>query len=181
MWPFGKNIVEQIKDTFGQNRVSKDLPVQVEEQNGNVILKGEVPTEDHKSLLETIAQTIRGVKNVKTTDLKVQQASAHKTASQSNSQHTQAEIQELRNRSRIAREVLKRLEANAELADDPIAVLQSGHGVVLRGAVDNQHEYNLAVKIAQETPEVESVDSSDLRIDPQAKQKYKSSLQQQSS
>lgn len=180
MWPFGKGIVDQIKDVFGQNKVSRDLPVQVEERNGEVVLKGDVPTEDHKSLLETIAESIKGVRSVRTSDLKVQPASAHQTASQSNPQYTQQEIQELRRRSSIAREVLRRLEANAELKDDPIAVLQSGHGVVLRGAVDSQHEYNLAIKIARETPEVEMVDSTDLSIDPQAKQKYRSSLQQTS-
>ena len=53
MWPFGKGIVDQIKDVLGQNKVSRDLPVQVEERNGEVVLKGDVPTEDHKSLLET--------------------------------------------------------------------------------------------------------------------------------
>ncbi|GEM44603.1 BON domain-containing protein [Deinococcus cellulosilyticus] len=177
MWPFGKGIVEQIKDVLGQNKVSRDLPVQVEERNGEVVLKGDVPTEDHKSLLETIAESIKGVRSVKTSDLKVQSA-ARQTASQSSPQYTQAEIQELRRRSSIAREVLRRLEANGELKDDPIAVLQSGHGVVLKGAVDSQHEYNLAIKIARETPEVEMVDSTDLVIDPQAKQKYRSSLQQ---
>lgn len=179
MWPFGQNIVEQIKDVLGQNKVSRDLPVTVEEQNGNVVLRGEVPSEEHKSLLETIAESIKGVRKVSTGELQVNRSAAQQTASQGQPQHTQQEIQELRMRSQIARAVLRNLEANPELQDDPIAVLQSGHGVVLRGAVDSQHEFNLAIKIAQETQGVTNVDTTDLRIDPEAKVKYSRELQAQ--
>ncbi|NJK43266.1 MAG: LysM peptidoglycan-binding domain-containing protein [Pleurocapsa sp. SU_196_0] len=49
-------------------------------------------------------------------------------------------------------------------------VLQSGSSVVLRGAVDSQHEYNLAVQLAQ-AQGASDVDASDLKIVEGAKAK----------
>ena len=54
--------------------------------------------------------------------------------------------------------------------NNPIAVLQSGDGVVLRGAVDSQHEFNLAVKLAQENG-ANRVMSDELEIVENAKAK----------
>jgi nucleoid-associated protein YgaU len=81
------------------------------------------------------------------------------------------EVRRATESSALAKKVLAALEANGELKDDPIDVLQKGSGVVLRGAVDNQHEFNLAVQLAQGAGAAE-VDTSGLQIREGAKAKY---------
>ena len=75
--------------------------------------------------------------------------------------------------SNIAKAVYHAIRSNGELADDPIDVLQSGKSVILRGAVDSDHEQRLAEKIARGVAGVSGVDISGLKVVAQAKELHK--------
>lgn len=74
------------------------------------------------------------------------------------------EEREIEESSRVAKAVVKVLRGNAELANNPLDVLQSGRTVILRGAVDSEHELRLAEKLAREVDGVTGVDVSGLRV-----------------
>ena len=74
--------------------------------------------------------------------------------------------------SKIAKAVYHAIRSNGELADDPIDVLQSGKSVILRGAVDNDHEQRLAEQIARGVDGVAGVDISGLKVVAQAKEMH---------
>ena len=74
--------------------------------------------------------------------------------------------------SKIAKAVYHAIRSNGELADDPIDVLQSGKSVILRGAVDNDHEQRLAEQIARGVEGVSGVDISGLKVVAQAKEMH---------
>ena len=76
--------------------------------------------------------------------------------------------------SKIAKAVYHAIRSNGELADDPIDVLQSGKSVILRGAVDNDHEQRLAEQIARGVEGVSGVDISNLKVVAQAKEMHQS-------
>ena len=76
--------------------------------------------------------------------------------------------------SKIAKAVYHAIRSNGELADDPIDVLQSGKSVILRGAVDNDHEQRLAEQIARGVEGVAGVDISNLKVVAQAKEMHQS-------
>jgi len=65
--------------------------------------------------------------------------------------------------SSLAKGAYRAISNNVELKDNPIDVLQRGSSIILRGAVDSQHEYNLARQLAM-VDGVSAVDSSDLKI-----------------
>ncbi|WP_161881120.1 BON domain-containing protein [Deinococcus alpinitundrae] len=75
--------------------------------------------------------------------------------------------------SKIAKAVYHAIRSNGELADDPIDVLQSGKSVILRGAVDSDHEQRLAEQVARGVAGVAGVDVSDLKVVAQAKEMHK--------
>ena len=75
--------------------------------------------------------------------------------------------------SQIAKAVYHAIRSNGELADDPIDVLQSGKSVILRGAVDSDHEQRLAEQIARGVAGVAGVDVSGLKVVAQAKEMHK--------
>ena len=80
---------------------------------------------------------------------------------------------EIEDSSRVAKAVVKALRSNGELANNPLDVLQSGKSVILRGAVDNEHELRLAEKLAREVEGVSGVDVSGLRVAAGAKELVK--------
>ncbi|GEM48938.1 BON domain-containing protein [Deinococcus cellulosilyticus] len=192
MWPFGKSTADRVKDALRQTPRLENINLNVEERGGNVTISGEVPNENYHRLIEVVAEGIKGVKQVDVSQVRArqtvhateqrasqtvsrpaanQQQATPQTASQQNIPDIDDLQQDIQN-SQLAKAVLRNLEANVELKDDPIDVLQSGRSVILRGAVDSQHEFNLAEKIARGTSGVASVDTSDLKIVEQAKQKY---------
>ncbi|MBC7646044.1 MAG: LysM peptidoglycan-binding domain-containing protein [Pseudopedobacter sp.] len=65
--------------------------------------------------------------------------------------------------SSLAKGAHRAISTNVELKDNPIDVLQRGSSILLRGAVDSQHEFNLAKKLAM-VDGVSAVDVSGLRI-----------------
>ena len=77
---------------------------------------------------------------------------------------------EIEDTSRIAKAVLSAIRGNGELANNPIDVLQSGNSVILRGAVDSDHELRLAEQLARGVQGVSGVDISGLRVAQGAKE-----------
>ncbi len=164
MWPFGKSTQARVEDEMKKYSFLSGLPLTVTERGGTVYWNGLVPSERVKNFLETMPQGIGGVKAVDTSSVTVE-ASAPEVP-----QVSDDEVQAAVDLSALAKTVFKAIDNNGELTANPIDVLQSGYGVVLRGAVDSQHEYNLAVQLA-EGAGATSVDASDLKIVEGAKQK----------
>lgn len=167
MWPFGKSIADRVKDALKELRITQNLDLDVRERGGVVSFAGEVPNERYLRLLETVAMGVNGVKSVDTGGVVFAASAPEPEAA------TAELIKEAETSSAIAKAVYNNIRANGELEDDPIDVLQKGTGVILRGAVDSQHEYNLAVQLAQGTPGVGEVDASGLKVVEGAKQKAK--------
>ncbi|MGQ9837911.1 MAG: LysM peptidoglycan-binding domain-containing protein [Cyanobacteriota bacterium] len=66
--------------------------------------------------------------------------------------------------SHLAKAALKALEADPELADAPIDVLQRGSGVVLRGSVASAELVERAVQVAQSVAGITEVDITGLQV-----------------
>jgi nucleoid-associated protein YgaU len=167
MWPFGKSLNDRVKDAINQWPPLQGLGLEVSENGGNVSVSGAVPRQPHMDLLKAAVQGIKGMKSADFSGVVVGQ----QDVSDADIAAAEAEVKQALESSQLAKKVLAALEANGELADDPIDVLQSGSGVVLRGAVDNQHELNLAVQIAQ-SQGATSVDTSGLKIHEGARAKF---------
>lgn len=187
MWPFGKPLTGRVQDAINQWPPLQGLGLQVSDNRGAISISGVVPREPHKSLLESAVQGVKGVRSVdlsgvmvaqqEVSDAAIAQAEADNSAAQAEAHASasadalEAEIQKHIQASALAKKVLNHLEANGELKDDPIDVLQKGTTVVLRGAVDSQHEFNLAVQLAEKAGAT-GVDTSGLQVVGGAKEKY---------
>lgn len=166
MWPFGKSLKQRVEDALNSTNVLKDLGLTVNENGGNVSISGAIPAETYKRAIEV---AVGGVSDIKSLDLNG--LIAPESVSEEAIRSAEAQTQQVENASALAKKVLAALKANGELRDDPIDVLQSGSGVVLRGAVDSQHEYNLAVQIAQQVGAT-AVDANGLQVHDGAKAKF---------
>ncbi|WP_425147263.1 BON domain-containing protein [Deinococcus sp.] len=72
--------------------------------------------------------------------------------------------QALAEHNRIAKGVWNAIQSNGELKNNPIDVLQSGSSIILRGAVDSEHELHLAAQLARSIDGVQAVDASELKV-----------------
>jgi nucleoid-associated protein YgaU len=203
MWPFGKSTADRVKEALNDQPRLKDLGLQVSESGGAVTVSGMVPTEQYGQLVSVVAQGINGVTSVDTSGLVAQEVSQEiqaptpsvdvsadvsspdmsavtEIAAQAGQAMTTSagsmadEIAQVVASSNIAKAVLHAIRSNGEISDGPIDVLQSGKTVILRGAVDNDHEVRLAEQVARAVPGVAGVDVSGLRVIPEAKKMAKS-------
>lgn len=173
MWPFGKSTAQRFKDALDSTPPTKGLNLQVTEQGGVVHVSGEVPNSRFPNFVESMGLGFHGVNSVDTTGLSFP-ADAPAASTDTASAGPAAGVVELEaDPSGLAKMAYNDIRANGELAENPIDVLQSGNTIVLKGAVDSQHEYNLAVQLAQNTPGVSNVDASDLEIHEGVKEKVK--------
>jgi nucleoid-associated protein YgaU len=192
MWPFGKSIKDRVQDALNEIAPLKGLGLTITERSGNVAISGSVPRLPHLNLIGITARGVSGVKNVDVSGISVaEQAQAEQEAQVRDAlstseaiaisaqpislSDTDPEIQAALDASMIAKRVYNAIKGNNELKDDPIDVLQSGTSVVLRGAVDSLHEYNLAIQLAEAVEGVTNVDSSGLRFVEGAKAKAQDS------
>lgn len=167
MWPFGKSLSARVQEAINQWPPLQGLGLHIQEQGGHVRISGAVPHQPHLSLLQATVESVKGVKSVDLSGVMVAQQEVSDAA-------IAAEVEAIRKAtesSKLAKKVLATLEANGELKDNPIAVLQKGTGVVLQGAVDSQHEFNLAVQLAKQAGATE-VDASGLKVVEGAKAKF---------
>lgn len=167
MWPFGKSVADRVKDAIQEQPRLRDLGLNVTEQKGNVSITGFVQHQGFVNATRITAEGVNGVKSVDVSGIVVEEAASQQHVS---APISETDIQEIEDRSRIAKNVHQALKGNAELQDDPIDVLQSGTTVVLRGVVDNDHELRLAEKLASEIDGVTGVDVSGLRVHEGAKE-----------
>lgn len=168
MWPFGKSATDSLKDEMKKYPFLANQSITFTERGGTVYWNGVVTNESMKNFLETLPRGINGIKNVDVGNVTVL-AAAEAQASQVESVD-ESVIQEAIDKNALSKSVFAAFQSDPELRDDPIAVLQSGDGVLLRGAVDSQHEFNLAVKLAQEAG-ANRVMSDELQIVEAAKAK----------
>ncbi|HEU4742496.1 MAG TPA: LysM peptidoglycan-binding domain-containing protein [Meiothermus sp.] len=167
MWPFGKSIAQRAQEAIDSMNVFQGLGLRVSEQNGVLSVSGAVPNKNYLRAIEAAVGGVKGIKSVDTSGVIV----AQQEVSDADIAKAEEEVRRATESSALAKKVLAALEANGELKDDPIDVLQKGTGVMLRGAVDSQHEFNLAVQLAQGAGAAE-VDTSGLQIREGAKAKY---------
>jgi hypothetical protein len=171
MWPFGKSTAQRFKESLDNTPPTKGLNLQVTEQGGVVHVSGDVPNSRFPNFVESMGMGFHGVKSVDTTGLNYPADAAPADAASVGPASGVVELEA--DPSGLAKMAYNDIRANGELADDPIDVMQSGNMIVLRGAVDSQHEYNLAVQLAQNTPGVDKVDASDLEVHQGVKEKAK--------
>jgi osmotically-inducible protein OsmY len=179
MWPFGKSIADRVRDNLNKDAVMSNFGLDVSERGGVVSFSGTVPNARFVDLLSMFTTGIHGVNSVDISGVSYPAQTMETTSSPESEPvepEVEAQIQAVINSSALAKAVHRAIRNNGELKDDPIDVLQSGDGVVLRGAVDSQHEYNLAVQIAQGVPGVNSVDDTDLKVEENAKAKAKAEV-----
>ena len=189
MWPFGKSTAERVQEALQANPQLAGQGLQVQERGGVVTVTGQVQRPSHIGLINAVIGGINGVKSVDVSGVTALQSAAQPTTpsapaapqpapTQSAPAQTapaapapkpaapapQTDDRAVEDSSRIAKAVHQAIRGNAELADDPIDVLQSGSSVILRGVVDNDHELRLAEKLARAVPGVAGVDVSGLRV-----------------
>jgi nucleoid-associated protein YgaU len=168
MWPFGKSATDSIKDEMKKYPFLANQSITFTERGGTVYWNGVVASEQMKNFLNTLPRGINGIKNVDTSNVTVLAAEEAQASQVETVDETV--IQEAIDKNALSKAVFAAFQADPELNNNPIAVLQSGDGVVLRGAVDSQHEFNLAVKLAQEAG-ANRVMSDELEIASGAKEK----------
>ena len=181
MWPFGKSTKDRVVEALNAQPKLKDLGLQVTEQGGNVRVAGMVPNDRYGQLVRVVAEGINGVKSVDISGLVAQQQASvtaqpaptapaatvevgEKTITQQSAGDAELDTQAFEEQSKIAKAVHSAIRSNGELADDPIDVLQSGKSVILRGAVDNDHELRLLEKLARGVEGVSGVDISGVKV-----------------
>lgn len=169
MWPFGKSTANRVQEALNANPRLQGLNLQVQERGGNVTVTGNVPNDRYGQLVQVVAQGISGVNSVDVSGLIPQQtqevqASSEVSLPDAPSASFDAEIQQAVDSSRLAKEAYSAIRGNGELANNPIDVLQSGSSIILRGAVDSDHEQRLAEQLTRAVSGVTAVDISGLKV-----------------
>ncbi|RJF71295.1 LysM peptidoglycan-binding domain-containing protein [Deinococcus cavernae] len=194
MWPFGKSTKDRVAEALNAQPRLQNLGLQVTEQGGNVRVTGMVPNGRYGNLVKVVAEGINGVKSVDVSGLVAQQETStaqagstsagtgtsagtatpaaqtpdiqmgEKTMTQQSAGTAELDDQAFEEQSKIAKAVLSAIRSNGELSDDPIDVLQSGKSVILRGAVDNDHELRLLEQVARAVSGVAGVDTSGVKV-----------------
>jgi osmotically-inducible protein OsmY len=167
MWPFGKSIKQRVEEEMKKYPDVLSQPVTVEESHGTVKFQGIVSNPAVIKLLTSIASGINGVKNVDTGMVGIEDNEPDTVPPVD-----EVQIQAAIDASAIAKSVYHDIINNGELSNNPIDVLQSGTEVVLRGAVDSEHEYRLAIQVASAVAGVTGVNANELQVVEGAKQKH---------
>ena len=163
MWPFGKNAKGRLEDALKEQDLTSKLDLDVKVEKKTAIVSGEVPNERYKNLITAIANGINGIENVDVGGLRVTEAAAAKTGTMASAGAASAG-QALDDPSALAKAALQKIKAEASLHNNPLDVLQKGSTVVLRGAVDDQAEFDKARALALSVTGVTAVDDSGLQV-----------------
>ncbi|WP_457637375.1 BON domain-containing protein [Oceanithermus sp.] len=151
MWPFGKSAETRLKEAIKENQVLGRYPLEVKVVKKTAIFSGELPKEQLKNLLEVVAEGINGIEKVDTSAVKI-------TAGDAPSEVADEDPLAL------AKEVLRKIKADPDLAGNPVDVIQRGEQIILRGAVDSEAEVEKARQLAASVRGVASVDTSGLQV-----------------
>ncbi len=176
MWPFGKSTEDRLKDALKEYPMIAGWNMHVSVEGDTAKFSGEAPNQAGVNLVTAVAEGISGIKHVDTTLLSVPaQVEAPSSVDVPDAPAFDASVamsgmsdvmvsEPVANPSALAKAAFHAISNNVELKDNPIDVLQSGTRIILRGAVDSQHEYNLARNLAQAVDGVSEVDLDGLRI-----------------
>lgn len=174
MWPFGKNAKGRLEDALEEQELTRSLKLAVEVKDKTASITGEVPNDRYPNLIKAIATGINGIDNVDVSGLRVAAGAPATagTAAQSGGMGSvrpggaggagaSVALDEPSGRAKAAHASIK---GEPTLANNPLDVLQKGTTIVLRGAVDNDTEFEKAKALALAVPGVTAVDTSGLQV-----------------
>ncbi len=177
MWPFGKNAQGRLEDALKDQELTAKLGLKVSVKDKVAAISGQVPNERYKNLLKALATGINGIEDVDLSGITVadggQGAPAQTgtmaspiqgTAQAGAAQAGAAQAADAVDPSALAKAALTGIKQEPSLQNNPLDVLQKGSTVVLRGAVDDQGEFDKARAIALAVPGVTGVDVSGLQV-----------------
>jgi nucleoid-associated protein YgaU len=177
MWPFGKNAQGRLEDALKDQELTAKLGLKVSVKDKVASISGQVPNERYKNLLKALATGINGIEDVDLSGITVaeeaQGAGAQAQSGAVASTGTMASpvpggsagaAQPAADPSVLAKAALAGIKQEPSLQNNPLDVLQKGSTVVLRGAVDDQGEFDKARAIALAVPGVTGVDVSGLQV-----------------
>ncbi len=177
MWPFGKNAQGRLEDALKDQELTAKLGLKVSVKDKVASISGQVPNERYKNLLKALATGINGIEDVDLSGITVtEEAQGAGDQAQSGavaSTGTMASpvpggsagvAQPAADPSALAKAALAGIKQEPGLQNNPLDVLQKGSTVVLRGAVDDQGEFDKARAIALAVPGVTGVDVSGLQV-----------------
>ena len=193
MWPFGKSAQARFEDALDDQALTKPLGLKVEVRKQVAYVTGTVPHERYGNLVAAIGAGINGIERVDVAGLTVTAPAAAPTAATPAGTPSKAAASsgkgiggavkgatssgkgfgsavkgaapadDAGDPSALAKAVLARWRADAQLADNPVDVLQKGSTIVLRGAVDSDAEVSRAKALAAAVPGVTGVDADGLQ------------------
>jgi nucleoid-associated protein YgaU len=149
MWPFGNSAKNRLEDALKDNEQTASLNLAVDVKDKVASITGDVPSDRYAGLIEGIASGINGIDRVDVSGLKV-------TGGADDAGGTDS--------SALAKTVLRQIQADSGLANNPLDVLQKGTTIVLRGAVDSQAEFDKAKELASGVEGVTAVDTAGLQV-----------------
>ena len=177
MWPFGKNAKARLEDALKEQDLTKALDLKVDVKKKTAVITGQVPNERYKNLITAIATGINGIEEVDLSGVSVAAAGQATTGTASQSGTMSAAGQTttaagaaagatspLDEPSGRAKAALANIKGEPTLANNPLDVLQKGTTIVLRGAVDDDGEFEKAKALALSVPGVTAVDTSGLQV-----------------
>ncbi len=174
MWPFGKNAQGRLEDALKDQELTAKLGLKVSVKDKVAAISGQVPNERYKNLLKALATGINGIDDVDLSGITVAeegQGAAAQTGTMAAPVPigTQAGAQSVAqpvaaDPSALAKAALAGIKQEPSLQNNPLDVLQKGSTVVLRGAVDDQGEFDKARAIALAVPGVTGVDVTGLQV-----------------
>ena len=172
MWPFGKSAQARFEEALEDQALTKPLGLNVEVRKKVAYVTGTVPHERFGNLIAAIGAGINGIERVDVAGLTFSapetgpSGAAPATGSAGKGIASAAKgavAADADDPSALAKAVLARWRADAQLADNPVDVLQKGSTVVLRGAVDSDAEIERAKALAAAVPGVTGVDARGLQ------------------
>ena len=152
MWPFGKSTEKRLEEALKDQEKTAALGLNVDIKKKTAVISGQVPNEQYKNLITTIAKGINGVEDVDLSNVTVDASKAVTEDAKDMPKVTPAATAQdpapVEDSSAHAKAALEKIKGEASLANNPLDVLQKGTTVVLRGAVDSQEEFDKAKALA---------------------------------
>lgn len=186
MWPFGKNAKGRLEDAIKDQELLKGLGLKVDVKNKTAIITGTVPNDRYPNLISAVANGINGIESVDLSGITVSEAAAGATVSSGTvapastgsmssaspvpGAVTSGPADPFVVPSAFAKAAHAAIRAEPSLQNNPIDVLQKGTTVVLRGAVDDEGEWEKAKALAMAVSGVTAVDTTGLQVIKNASQ-----------
>jgi osmotically-inducible protein OsmY len=146
----GAKLTGSVKAALELNRNLAPLPIDVDSENGVVVLKGEVPSEALRLQAEKVAAGVPDVAQVRN-DLRVNPALPAAPSGADRTLGENFDDRALEAKVRLA------FSLNKDLKGTDIGVKSYRREVTLSGAVPGETQKRLAVQLARETPDVLAV------------------------